>query len=307
MLAQPEVQEAPDPRLLGTNGSLIASYLMEMAKSGYRQQTILSHGQILRLLDRHCSLADPETVRTYLLQAHVTPGRKENIVNCYARFGKSRGIAFEKPRYQRQDSLPKIPQDQELQDVMNASRYLRHATALRLLYETGMRAGELHSLTFRDFDFVRGTVSVKPEKHSRAREHKLSPKLVAMVQEVFQQSPERPFPNPPALKKHLHRTTHYLAKLHTNPRYLEIHCHTFRHYRACRLYSETKDILYVKNWLGHRSITSTMKYLQITDLEDPQYVVKAARTSDEASPLIEQGFSYQCSTQDGTLLFRKRK
>ena len=51
-----------------------------------------------------------------------------------------------------------------------------------------------------------------------------------------------------------------LARLHDNPRFLEIHYHTFRHCKALREYHKTKDILYVKAVLGHRKIETTMTY-----------------------------------------------
>ena len=42
-----------------------------------------------------------------------------------------------------------------------------------------------------------------------------------------------------------------------NPRLLRISFHTFRHWKATMTYHKTKDILYVKKILGHKSINST--------------------------------------------------
>src|SRR5712692_6926341 len=127
--------------------------------------------------------------------------------------------------------------------MSSTARHIRHATTLRGLFETGCRVGEWCNLTHQDFDFNRKVVRLRAEKGSKAREARMSDTLVGMVQQCLAKSPERPFPNSTAIKKHLNRTTHYLAKLHGQPGYLSIHAHVFRHYRATRLYWETKDIL----------------------------------------------------------------
>ena len=86
-----------------------------------------------------------------------------------------------------------------------------------------------------------------------------------------------------------------LATLYKNPRLLQIHFHTFRHWKATTLYHQTKDLLYVQRFLGHRSISNTMLYIQIEEAlfggEAEQYICKVAKTIEEALPLLEQGFT----------------
>ncbi len=76
------------------------------------------------------------------------------------------------------------------------------------------------------------------------------------------------------------------------------------------LYHETKDILHVMAFLGHRKIDNTMKYVQLEqalfqDLND-EFVCKVAKNIEEASILIEAGFEYVTEI-DGCKLFKKRK
>lgn len=47
----------------------------------------------------------------------------------------------------------------------------------------------------------------------------------------------------------------------------------------------TKDILHVKQLLGHRNIDSTLVHTQLVSFEEDEYHVKAARTVDEACEL----------------------
>jgi len=47
-------------------------------------------------------------------------------------------------------------------------------------------------------------------------------------------------------------------------------------------------------------------YTQLIDLEEDEYVCKAAENVEEAKQLIEDGFEYVCD-MDAVKLFRKRK
>ena len=91
-----------------------------------------------------------------------------------------------------------------------------------------------------------------------------------------------------------------------NPRLLQIHFHTFRHWKATMEYHKTKDILHVMNLLGHRAIQNTLIYTQLVTFEGNEWHSSTAKTVEEAKQLIESGFEY-VTTLDGTMLFRKRK
>lgn len=71
---------------------------------------------------------------------------------------------------------------------------------------------------------------------------------------------------------------------------------------ACK----TKDIVHVQRLLGHKNIQNTLRYLGVVDFTTEEYTVKVARTVEEATKLIEQGFQY-VTEMDGAKIFRKRK
>ena len=74
-------------------------------------------------------------------------------------------------------------------------------------------------------------------------------------------------------------------------------------------YARTKDILYVKQLLGHKAIKTTLKYVQLVDLpQEERFICKVAQNADEATELIEAGFEYVTGEyDDGGKLFRKQK
>ena len=99
------------------------------------------------------------------------------------------------------------------------------------------------------------------------------------------------------------------AKLN-NPRLLKITFHTLRHWKGTTLYRQTRDILFVMRFLGHRNIKNTMVYVNLAEAlngeRDDEYVSAVAKTVEEVRRLVEQGFEYVCDVENFKV-FRKRK
>ena len=66
-----------------------------------------------------------------------------------------------------------------------------------------------------------------------------------------------------------------------NPRLKRISFHTLRHWNGNMLYHQTKDILYVMQFLGQRNINNTLKYIQLEAAlftkKNEDFVCKVAR------------------------------
>jgi hypothetical protein len=75
-------------------------------------------------------------------------------------------------------------------------------------------------------------------------------------------------------------------------------------------YHKTKDILHVKEMLGHKSIQNTLIYINIEralfQKQNDEFHVKTAKTVEEAISLAEVGFEYW-DIINGVHIYRKRK
>lgn len=91
-----------------------------------------------------------------------------------------------------------------------------------------------------------------------------------------------------------------------NPRLQQITFHTFRHWKATMEYYKTRDILHVKEVLGHKSLNNTMLYTQLIGFKDDEWTARVAHNEEEACQLIEAGYEYVCDFGNNKL-FRKRK
>jgi len=71
-------------------------------------------------------------------------------------------------------------------------------------------------------------------------------------------------------------------------------------------YHKTRDILHVKQMLGHKNINSTLLYTQLISFENEEFAVRAVDNLDKACDLVEAGFEY-VTDMEGKKIFRKRK
>jgi hypothetical protein len=91
-----------------------------MRKQGYRPSTIRSCVNTLKAAAKKANLLEPEAVKCYLASANLSAGRKEKICQDLARLYKLKQVPFETPRYQRVDTLPFIPQESEIDQLISA-------------------------------------------------------------------------------------------------------------------------------------------------------------------------------------------
>ncbi len=91
---------------------------------------------------------------------------------------------------------------------------------------------------------------------------------------------------------------------------MQIHFHTLRHWKATMLYHQTKDPLYVMQYLGHKKMESTLLYIQIEQAlfkeVSEEFHVRVAKSPEEIKGLLEACYQYVCE-KDGLMFFRKRK
>jgi len=300
----------------------IIDYLWWMEKKGYAPETIRSNGGALRaLLTRGANLLDPESVKEVLAKEKRKAengekgwgdNRRRNVINAYHLFLKVNGMTWEKPRCQTTRKIPFIPTEQEIDDLI-AGCPRTVSTFLQLLKETAMRSGEAKRLKWTDIDFERRTITLnEPEKRSLPRLwNKVSQKLLSMLNALPKTS-QKVFGDRTmnSTKGTFIRARRRLAIKLQNPRLLQIHFHTLRHWKATMEYHKTKDFMHVKAFLGHKRSDNTDLYIQIEQKlfqdTDDDFTIKVAHNVEEAIELGETGFQ-PFDVIDGVHLYRKRK
>jgi len=183
---------------------------------------------------------------------------------------------------------------------------------LQVLKEGAIRPGEAWRLKWTDIDFENRIITLnKPEKHSKPRQFRISTRLANVLnnlQRAKDAHPEKIFNyvSTSSLRRCFERQRKRIAYKTGNPRLLQITFKTLRHWKATMEYHRTKDILHVMGVLGHKRIQNTLKYTQLVDVDEDEYVSRVAKTTVEACTLVDAGFEFVCDIQ-GDKIFRKRK
>jgi integrase len=112
--------------------------------------------------------------------------------------------------------------------------------------------------------------------------------------------------NPKTIRQCFDTVRKNLAENQKNPRFIQIHVHTFRHYFASNLYRKTKILKTVQDALGHKSIMNTEIYTRTVVFRDEEYYSAMAKTVQEVCKLAEDGWSFFAEIE-GIKVFRKPK
>jgi integrase len=284
--------------------------MWQLKKEGYADSTLKAYDSRLRMLAKSVDLDDPEAIKTHIASRNSWSNVfKEGVAKAYNNYVKYNGLSWNKPRYGYSKKLPYIATTEQINKIISNCRK-KYALILSVLRDTGLRPIELHHLTLRDIDLEKGVISVSSAKEGNPRCLKLASSTLAMLKDYVVQYDfsldDKIFPTPEAMRKIYCRTRRHLAKKLHEPELMKIRLYDFRHYFATMLYHKTKDILYVKEQLGHKRIETTLIYTHLIRFSDEEYVSAVAKTVDNARKLIEAGFEYVIQIDDSKI-FRKRK
>jgi integrase len=218
-------------------------------------------------------------------------------------------IQWTRPRFIPESRFPFIPTETEIDELI-ASCGNRTATLLQTLKETGIRISEAVKLKWTDLSTEQKTLNITPAKGSNPRLLRISDKLLNMLNQLSRTRETIFSTNIAALRTTYTKTRKITAKKLQNERILRISFHTFRHWKGTIEYHKTKDIVHVKQILGHKSINNTMIYINIEQAlfltENDEWTCKTASNSKQVTELIEAGFEY-VTELDGLKFFKKRK
>lgn len=287
----------------------IVEYLWHLKREGRKEHTIISHRKVLSRLAKHgANLLDPESVKDVIANEQVQVNSKYHYVNVYTVFAEWLNLPWKPPIYKSIRKIPWIPSEGEL-DQLIAGFKRKTVVYLMILKETMARSGEIWALKWTDLN---GNVLAinAPEKNSNSRQFKLSDRLVSLLNSLAKKDQRifGPATNLNNFRGNFSKRRKYLATKLGNPRLNQITFHTFRHWGATMLYHKTKDILYVKQQLGHRCIENTMVYTQLISFENDEFHTSFARTLEEEDKLLKAGFEFvRYSDKEEVAIYRKRK
>ncbi len=292
------------------NTAPILNILIKMKNNGKSNHSIKFVDKSLTYISKHADLNQPETVKQFIANKTVSNGYKRNLCIAYNKYCKYYKIEWEMPLYKTEAKRRRIPTTENIERLIaRASPIL--GIKLRVSKETGLRPIELHNLKVKDVDLDRKAIYPTTAKNGSARTLKISNSLQVTLQNHINRNKLNP--NDKLFRgtaenygKYYRAMRNNLAEKLNNQSLKTVRLYDFRHYYATKLYAKTRDLLFVKQQMGHKKIETTLIYTQLLNLNDDEWTCKTANNVTQATQLIENGFEY-ITEIDGLKLFRKRK
>ncbi|TET64845.1 site-specific integrase [Candidatus Bathyarchaeota archaeon] len=281
-----------------------------MKNQNRSKYTIRFTDKALTTISKHANLNKPEQVKQFIANLQTTNGYKRNLCIAYNKYCKYYQIQWEMPLYKTEAKTRRIPTKEKIEMLIaRASPTL--SLKLTISKETGLRPIELHNLKVKDIDLDQRLIHPTTAKNGSARTLKISSNLRTTLENHINTNKlnlnDKLFKGTSdAYGKNYRAMRNNLAEKLNNHSLKTIRLYDFRHFYATKLYAKTRDILYVKQQMGHKKIETTLIYTQLLNLNDDEWTCKTANNVTQSTQLIENGFEYVME-QDGLKLFRKRK
>lgn len=158
------------------------------------------------------------------------------------------------------------------QPDINTFMGLRHRTVMTLLYDSGCRVQELCDLMIRDI-YTGSNPTVRLHgKGNKYRTVTISENTAVLVSEYIRRQRNTALADEPLIINRTHEKlsrdgvnyviNKYVAEIRRNePNFPEkVHAHGFRHSKAMHMLAAGINIVYIRDFLGHEDISTTMIY-----------------------------------------------
>lgn len=254
--------------------------IQQMTVRGFSPRTHESYIAAVRGLARHYrrppDQLSAQEVEAYL--AHLVTARKLSWSTCNIAASAFRFLyhvtlghdaaAFEVPTPKQPQRLPEILSREEVARLLEAPPNPKHRLLLAAVYAAGLRVSEAVGLKVGDVDRGRMILRVEQGKGKKDRVIPLSRRLLTQMEAYWRTAPPRLwlFPNRYGTRPidvTVAQKVFMLAKLRTGIS-KRGGIHSLRHAFATHLIESGTDVPTVQRLLGHRSVSTTMRYFHLS-------------------------------------------
>lgn len=264
------------------NRAILAEYVTQLRLKKYSESTVRTYRNefciyLSVLGERSAYSIEPEELRQYMKHCTEELRLSENTLHSrlnalkfyYEQMLHQAKFFFEIPRPKKCFQLPRVLGENEISKLFAALENRKHKAILFTAYSAGLRVSEVVNLRLRDIDVDRMQIFVQHAKGKKDRLVMLSPILLDLLRVYIGEMDERP-------NKYLFEgaepgtalSVRSAQKIFTEARIKAgikkpITFHSLRHSFATHLLEKGVDIKYIKELLGHFSITTTNRYLHV--------------------------------------------
>jgi site-specific recombinase XerD len=251
---------------------------MQLRRLSDNTQRVYTHAvfALARHYMKSPDLLTDEQVQSYVL--HMLNERKLSWSTCdtyvaalqffySATLGRT-SLRLAIPPRKSDKRLPEILSAEEIQRLFAVTANVKHRTLLMATYAAGLRVSEVARLKPADIDSQRMMIRVGQGKGNKDRYTILSPRLLQQLRDYWRQYRPKDWLFPGRTPgDHIDRVSVFKVFVEAK-RKARIQkaggVHSLRHSFATHLLEADVDVRTIQLLMGHRSILTTMRYLQVT-------------------------------------------
>lgn len=180
-----------------------------------------------------------------------------------------RNILLNFPYPKKERKLPTILTKEEIASILDHTHNSKHSLLLKLIYSTGLRVSEAVNIKIMDIDLSDKTLHIRKGKGKQDRIVPVPKSITREIKEFIEPKQQNPYLFKSRSGRNGHLTTMSVSLIvkqaakRANIK-KRVHPHTLRHSFATHLLDQGTDIRYIQEFLGHKRITTTELYTQVS-------------------------------------------
>jgi len=312
LLAQPQyIQQLPK----------IQALLLRLEGKGRSPNTLTAYEKNLKALAQRADLNNPQAVELAIGRYKKKNGRpatnnyKSKLCDCYATYCKLNKMFWEKPIYTPEPIAIQPPTAEQCSMLIAAAKGSL-SLKIDISTQTGLRPIEIQGdkgLRVKDIHFDQRTITALNTKGCNARppmkiSEELTAKLRTYITKHNLQTEDLLFKgNERRYGEKYRRLRNKLANKLCDPSIKSIRLYELRHAYVTKQLRRCQNAEIVRQIVGHKHLNTTQKYMHLLAGNSGEWIVEGTTDKKRAQELLEADFTYQLTTPDGTMLFRKPK
>lgn len=191
-----------------------------------------------------------------------------SVINIVLRDILLKSESIKIPRPNKPVKQPDILSTQEVQRMIETISNVKHKAILLLMYSTGLRVSEVCALKLKDINSDNKFISIKNAKGMKDRVVMLDDLLLYVLRDYYREyKPNVYLFNGQKGDMYSCKSIQNIVKKAALDAGIDkdISSHSMRHSCFTQLLKNGTDIRYIQRLAGHKNISTTARYLQISD------------------------------------------
>lgn len=250
----------------------IGKFIQEMKRRNYCQNTIDNYASCVKIFFEQSTKDHPKNINEADIKAFLAkPAMVNTQRNYHSAIKKFYEICLgqkEKFRYipyaRKEQKLPIVLSQDEIQRMFNVCDNLKHKTILALLYSVGIRVSELINLKWQHIDRSCGVINIISAKGKKDRQVPLSNTIIPLLEKYYKEYRSKLYVlNGQFDLQYSDRSVGQVvkqlaAKAGINK---DVWTHLIRHCSLTHMVENGTDISLIQRIAGHSNVKTTSIYL----------------------------------------------